>query len=120
MPPNFKIKYTNGTVKIIPSILSRSPPWPGNIFPVSFIFAIRLKYETIKSPDWLINEEIKINSDSNNHVKNTQNEYIDRQTFLNFTKKIDNLLKNSIISDVNDNDLSHFKSVTFELLKKGY
>jgi len=68
----------------------------------------------------IVNEEIKKSSDSNNHVKNTQNEYIDRQTFLNFTKKIDNLLKNSIISDVNDNDLSHHKSVTFELLKKGY
>ena len=65
MLPNFKIKYTNGTVKIIPSILSRSPPWPGNIFPVSFIFAIRLKYETIRSHDWLINEEIKIKNSIN-------------------------------------------------------
>ena len=68
----------------------------------------------------IVNEEIKTSSDSNNHVKNTQKEYIDRQTFFEFTKKIDNLLKNSIISDVSDNDLSHHKSVSVELLKKGY
>ena len=68
----------------------------------------------------IVNEETKKSSDSNNYIKNIQNEYIDRHTFLEFTKKIDNLLKNSVISDINDNDLSHHKSVTFELLKRGY
>ena len=52
--------YENGTAKIIPSILSNNPPWPGNIFPVSLIFAKRLKKEIIKSPNWLISEIIKI------------------------------------------------------------
>ena len=39
--------------KIIPSNLSNNPPCPGIIFPVSFIFESRLKYETVKSPIWL-------------------------------------------------------------------
>ena len=42
--------YENGIAKIIPSILSSKPPWPGNILPVSLIFAKRLKYEIVKSP----------------------------------------------------------------------
>ena len=41
-----------GIAKITPSILSSIPPCPGKIFPVSFIFANRLKYEIIKSPNW--------------------------------------------------------------------
>ena len=42
--------YANGIAKTMPSILSNKPPWPGNIFPVSLIFDMRLKYETTKSP----------------------------------------------------------------------
>ena len=57
--------YANGMAKRIPSILSNKPPWPGNIFPVSLIFANRLKYETVKSPIWLTKETIKINNNKN-------------------------------------------------------
>ena len=32
-----------GNAKIIPSILSKIPPWPGINFPVSLIFEILLK-----------------------------------------------------------------------------
>ena len=49
-------KYAKGTAKIIPSTLSNKPPWPGNNFPVFLIFDILLKYETVKSPIWLIDE----------------------------------------------------------------
>ena len=41
---------------MIPSTLSRMPPWPGNNLPVSLILAFRLRYETNRSPNWLINE----------------------------------------------------------------
>ena len=40
----------------MPSSLSNIPPWPGKIFPVSFILAFLFKYEINKSPLWLINE----------------------------------------------------------------
>jgi hypothetical protein len=36
-----------GTAKIIPSNLSKTPPCPGNILPVSFILAFLFKNETI-------------------------------------------------------------------------
>ena len=45
-----KIRYDAGMAKITPSILSRMPPWPGKIVPVSLIFARLLKNEIIKSP----------------------------------------------------------------------
>ena len=46
-----KTKYENGKANIIPSILSKSPPWPGIISPVSLILDNLLKYETIISPN---------------------------------------------------------------------
>jgi len=51
----------NGIANIIPSTLSKTPPWPGNILPVSLIFAFLLKKETNRSPNWLINEIKKLN-----------------------------------------------------------
>ena len=50
-----------GKAKIIPSILSNNPPWPGIMLPVSLIFDNLLKYETRISPNWLIDEIKKIN-----------------------------------------------------------
>ena len=44
----------------MPSILSKKPPWPGKIFPVSFNLAFLLKKEIIRSPIWLTNEINKI------------------------------------------------------------
>ena len=44
------MKYENGNAKIIPSTLSKRPPWPGIIFPVSFILDNLLKYEITISP----------------------------------------------------------------------
>lgn len=43
---------------IKPSILSKIPPCPGRIFPVSLIFSFLLKYEIIKSPTCAIIENI--------------------------------------------------------------
>ena len=36
---------------MIPSTLSRNPPWPGRISLVSFTFALLFKYEINKSPN---------------------------------------------------------------------
>ena len=46
---------------MIPSTLSRIPPWPGNKFPVSLILAFLLINEINKSPSWLISEINKQN-----------------------------------------------------------
>ena len=43
----------------MPSILSRTPPWPGNISLVFLTFAILFNKEINKSPAWDVNE-IKI------------------------------------------------------------
>ena len=40
-----------GIANKIPSILSKTPPWPGNIFPVSLILAFLFKNEINKSPN---------------------------------------------------------------------
>ena len=40
-----------GIAKRIPSILSSTPPWPGNRSPVFLTFALRFKNETNKSPN---------------------------------------------------------------------
>ena len=48
-------------------------------------------------------------------------DYVDKKTFNDFTTKLENLLKNMIISDVNDdNTLNENRSLTIELLKKGF
>ena len=41
-----------GKPNIIPSILSRMPPWPGSKLPVSFFFAFLFRREKYKSPSW--------------------------------------------------------------------
>ena len=53
--------YEKGNAKIIPSILSSKPPWPGIIFPVSFIFDNLLNNEIIISPNWLTDDTKKKN-----------------------------------------------------------
>ena len=49
-----------GIANIIPSNLSSNPPCPGNNFPVSLIFALRLRKEMNKSPSCEIDETIII------------------------------------------------------------
>ena len=48
------------------------------------------------------------------------NNYVDINTFNNFTNKIENLLKNRIISDMDDFNSGDHSSMTINLLKKGY
>ena len=48
------------------------------------------------------------------------NNYVDINTFNNFTNKIENLLKNMIISDMDDFNTGSHSSMTINLLKKGY
>ena len=40
-----------------PSILSKIPPCPGNIFPVSLIFSNLFKYDITMSPSCAINDK---------------------------------------------------------------
>ena len=44
----------------MPSILSNTPPWPGNKSLVSFTLALRFKKEINKSPNWDIQERAKV------------------------------------------------------------
>ena len=47
-------------------------------------------------------------------------EYVDRETFSTCTNKIENLLKNMIISDLDSFNLENHSSSTINLLQKGY
>ncbi len=64
------------------------------------------------------NKHLKNVTETN--VKNFNSEYIDVKTFSRFTHKIENLLRNMIISDFGDLYQSCHKSLTFELLKNGF
>jgi len=81
----YPIKYE----KITPSIRSNNPPWPGNIFPVSFIFCFLLKKEIIKSPIWFI-VEIK------NMIKKDENEKVPskRKLLKKYKYEIPNIFEN--------------------------
>ncbi len=68
------------------------------------------------------------NSENVKNYKNVENynsdelakNFVDIETFSNFTNKIENLLKNMIVADIDE--FSHYKnkSLTIELLKKGF
>ena len=47
---SFHNNIPKGIAKIIPSILSKIPPCPGNTSPVSLTLAVRFRYEINKSP----------------------------------------------------------------------
>ena len=66
-----------------------------------------------------INEEHLKNTTGIN-IKELNSQYVDVKTFSKFTNKIENLLKNMIISDIDRIYQSQDKSITIELLKKGF
>jgi flagellar biosynthesis GTPase FlhF len=68
----------------------------------------------------IVQEEFEDKTDINKSNINLNTDYVDKNTFLEFTSKIENLLKNTIISDLSDYETSHHKSLTIELLKKGF
>ena len=45
----------------MPSILSKTPPWPGSKSLVSFTFALRFIADINKSPNWEAKEIITVN-----------------------------------------------------------
>jgi flagellar biosynthesis GTPase FlhF len=77
------------------------------------------KYNTI-----IQNQNIKedINSDKSSEIKcdDFDKNYVDMETFKIFTTKIENLLKNMIISDIDEFNKNENKSLTIDLLKKGF
>ena len=77
------------------------------------------KYDTI-----IRDQNIKdvISSKNNSEVKsdNFEKTYVDAETFKIFTNKIENLLKNMIISDIDDFSKDKNNSLTIDLLKKGF
>ena len=59
-----------GIANNIPSILSRTPPWPGNKSPVSLTLALRFKYEMNKSPNWHESDTIIVNNNKSDGLLN--------------------------------------------------
>ena len=74
----------------------------------------------IRELNSIVREEFEDKSETNKSNIKANNDYIDKNTLLQFTNKIENLLENTIISDLNDYGSSHHKSLTIELLKKGF
>ncbi len=79
----------------------------------------RKKFNTIIKNKSIKKETIPekfIESESEKLEKN----YVDLETFSKFTDKIENLLKNMVISDIDEFSSHKNKSLTIELLKKGF
>ena len=70
------------------------------------------------------NENIKNNTSTQNvsaiNNDNFDKNYVDIETFKTFTTKIENMLKNMIISDIDDFNKDKNNSLTIDLLKKGF
>ena len=54
------------------------------------------------------------------NIKDLNSKYVDMKTFSQFTNKIEKLLKNMVVSDIDQLYQSNNKSLTIELLKKGF
>ncbi len=54
------------------------------------------------------------------NTKDLNSKYVDMKTFSQFTAKIEKLLKNMVVSDIDKLYQSNNKSLTIELLKKGF
>ena len=67
----------------------------------------------------IITEKTEKKNINNKRDSNSQNDYVNHKTLTNFTTKIENLLENMIISDLNENELYNNQSSKIELLKKG-
>ena len=63
---------------------------------------------------------INLKNTTDVNIKDLNSQYVDVKTFSKFTNKIENLLKNMIISDIDELYQSHDRSITIELLKKGF
>ena len=66
--------------------------------------------------------QIDVNSEKITDCKNNDNNktFVDVETFNKFSNKIENLLKDMVISDINELSTHKNKSLTIELLKKGF
>ncbi len=77
------------------------------------------KYNTV-----IKNQNIKndINSQNHDEIKNDNfdKNFADVETFKTFTTKIENMLKNMIITDIDDYNKDNHNSLTINLLKKGF
>ena len=77
------------------------------------------KYNTV-----IKNQNIKndINSQNHDEIKNDNfdKNFADVETFKTFTTKIENMLKNMIITDIDDYNKDKHNSLTINLLKKGF
>ena len=54
------------------------------------------------------------------NIENLSSKYVDVKTFSEFTTKVEKLLKNMVVSDIDELYRSDNKSLTIELLKKGF
>ena len=71
-------------------------------------------------------DEKKLNQDEHlenvvkTNIEDLNAKYVDVKTFSQFTTKIEKLLKNMVVSDIDELYRSNNKSLTIELLKKGF
>ena len=67
-----------------------------------------------------IKNDISYHNLSEVKSENFDKNFVDIETFKTFTTKIENLLKNMIISDIDDFNKDKNNSLTIDLLKKGF
>ena len=67
-----------------------------------------------------LNTNEHLESEVQTNIEDLNSKYVDMKTFSQFTTKIEKLLKNMIVSDIDELYQSNNKSLTIELLKKGF
>ncbi len=67
-----------------------------------------------------LNQNEHLENEVQSNIENLNSKYVDVKTFSEFTTKIEKLLKNMVVSDIDELYRSDNKSVTIELLKKGF
>ncbi len=68
----------------------------------------------------IVEKSSNLENDNSTNIDVLPNKYVDLKTFNSFTNKIENLLKNMIISDIENFNSGNNSSLTINLLKKGY
>jgi flagellar biosynthesis protein FlhF len=68
----------------------------------------------------IISEKTEKKTVNNMNEANTNTDYVNHKTLSDFTIKIEKLLENMIISDINESELCNNQSSKIELLKKGF
>ena len=74
----------------------------------------------VRKLDSIVNEKKEEKSINNINQTNSNVGIVNHKTLIDFTKKMENLLENMIITDICDNEICNNQSFRIELLKKGF